>query len=394
MKTSRWLIVALLVALAGRPGLEQVGQWCLLLRPPVLLEAAPTLQLGTIRLPPGFVIEVYAEGVTAARHLALGAKGTVFVGAMRLGKPGGMAVHALVDRNGDQRADEVIPVATGLDSPTGVAFHKGALYVAERTRILRFDNIEANLKTPPPPVVVVDNLPHRMSHGWKAIAFGPDGKLYLTMGAPCNVCDNRAADPRLGTVLRMNPDGSGLEVFAQGVRNSVGLTWHPVSKDLWFTNNGRDMLGDDVPPDTLHHAPKAGLDFGFPYCHAGEIVDPQFGQTRKCSEFTPPAQKLGAHVASLGLAFYTGSMFPAAYRHQLFIAEHGSWNRSKKSGYRISLVTLDAQQVPVKYEPFAEGWLQGEQSWGRPVDVLVMPDGALLVSDDTTDAVYRISYRR
>lgn len=393
MKTGRWLLVALLVAVAGRPGLQQVGQWCLTLRMPAL-EAAPAARLDTIRLPPGFTIAPYAEGVTAARHLALGDKGTVFVGAMRLGRPGALAVNALVDRNGDHRADEVIPVATGLDSPTGVAFFKGALYVAEQTRVVRFDNIEANLKTPPAPVVVIDNLPHRKQHGWKALKFGPDGKLYLTMGAPCNVCDNRATDARLGTVLRMNPDGTQVEVFAHGVRNSVGLAWHPVSKDLWFTSNGRDMLGDDVPPDTLNRAPKAGLDFGFPFCHAGDIPDPEFGKVRACAEFTPPAQKLGAHVASLGLAFYTGRMFPAAYRNQLFIAEHGSWNRSKKSGYRITLVTLDERQNPVKYEPFAEGWLQGEQAWGRPVDVLVMPDGALLVSDDTTDTVYRISYGR
>lgn len=351
-------------------------------------------QLSQIKLPPGFSIDVYASGVPAARQMALSPNGTVFVGSMRLGSRGKYDVYALVDSNKDHRADEVLTIARGLDSPNGVALNKGSLYIAEMNRLLRIDNIEANLRTPPAPVVVVDKLPGNMQHGWKTIAFGPDGKLYMTIGAPCNVCDRRAEDPRFGSIVRMNADGSGVEVFAHGVRNSVGMEWHPVTKELWFTNNGRDMMGDDVPPDTLNRAPKAGMDFGFPYCHAGDIADPEFGKTRACREFQAPAQKLGPHVASLGLAFYTGSMFPAEYRNQLFIAEHGSWNRSQKVGYRVSLVRVDANTKATKYETFADGWLQGQQNWGRPVDVLVTPDGALLVSDEQVGAIYRISYKK
>jgi glucose/arabinose dehydrogenase len=358
--------------------------------------AADQLPLGQIKLPPGFSIELYASNVPFARHMALSPNGTVYVGSMRLGsRTNKYSVHAVVDRNKDNKADEVIKIADGLDSPDGVAFHDGSLYVAEMTRIIRFDNIDANLKTPPAPKVVIDKLPaDAQQHGWKVLSFGPDGKLYFTFGAPCNVCDTRKQDPRLASIVRMNPDGGGLEVYARGIRNTVGFEFHPVTKELWFTNNGRDLMGDDVPPDTLNRASKPGMDFGFPYCHAGDIPDPEFGKARKCSEFTPPAQKLGAHVASLGLAFYTGSMFPAEYKNQIFIAEHGSWNRSQKSGYRLTLVRVDANTKATKYEPFAEGWLQGQQNWGRPVDVLVMPDGALLVSDEQTNAIYRISYRR
>ena len=212
------------------------------------------------------------------------------------------------------------------------------------------------------------------------------------MGAPCNICDRSGSDRRYASIMRVKPDGSAPEVYAEGVRNTVGLTWHPDTNALWFTDNGRDMLGDDLPPDELNVAPKAGLHFGYPYCHAGDIADPEFGKRRPCSEFVAPARKLGPHVAALGLRFYTGGMFPQAYRNQLFIAEHGSWNRSRKIGYRVMLVRLEGDKV-VGYEPFAEGWLQGEDAWGRPVDVLVMPDGALLVSDDKADAIYRISYQ-
>lgn len=355
---------------------------------------APAGGVEKLTVPPGFTIEVYAANVPFARQLTVAPSGTVFVGAMKLGSKAPYAIHALVDRNKDHTVDEVIPVVTGLDTPNGVAFHKGALYVAEMSRIVRFDEVEARLGTPQVPVVVIDKLPGNMQHGWKSIGVGPDGKLYVTIGAPCNVCEVKPEEPRTASIARMKPDGSGFELVARGVRNSVGLDWHPVTKELWFTNNGRDMLGDDLPPDTLNRVSKAGQDFGFPYCHAGDIPDPEFGKVKPCSAFTPPAQKLGAHVAALGFAFYTGTMFPEAYRNRIFIAEHGSWNRSKKSGYRVTRVTLDARGTPVGYEPFIQGWLEDEKSWGRPADVAVLPDGSLLVSDDTANAVYRVRYRR
>jgi glucose/arabinose dehydrogenase len=239
-------------------------------------------------------------------------------------------------------------------------------------------------------VVVNESFPRDRHHGWKFIAFGPDGLLYVPVGAPCNICERE--DERYASILRMKPDGTGLEVFARGIRNTVGFDWHPETKELWFTDNGRDMLGDDLPPDELNRAPQKGMHFGYPYCHGGTISDPEFGSKRKCDEFTPPAMNLGPHVAAIGMRFYTGSMFPKEYQNQIFIAEHGSWNRSKPIGYRITLVRLENNRA-VKYETFAEGWLQGERAWGRPADVLVMPDGALLVSDDEADVIYRISYK-
>jgi glucose/arabinose dehydrogenase len=238
-------------------------------------------------------------------------------------------------------------------------------------------------------VIVNDDFPKDKHHGWKYIAFGPDDMLYVPVGAPCNVCQKK--DHRYASIMRMNPDGSGLEVFARGIRNTVGFDWHPATGELWFTNNGRDWMGDDLPPDTLHRAPVKGLDFGFPYCHGGDLPDPEFGNIRRCEEFTPPAIKLGPHVAPLGMKFYTGQQWPARYHHQIFIAEHGSWNRSIPIGYRITLINLEKNK-PVRYAVFAEGWLQGQKAWGRPVDILVMKDGALLVSDDRAGAIYRITY--
>jgi len=343
------------------------------------LSAQP--RLGEIKLPPGFSIDVYADELPNARSMALGDKGTLFVGTRTAG-----VVYAVRDRNGDGRIDERYTIARHLNMPNGVAFRDGALYVAESGRILRFDDIEANLKRPPPAVLVAE-LRAYSHHGWRYMGFGPDGWLYVSFGAPCNVC-NKAG---YGTILRMKPNGSDREVFARGVRNSVGFTWHPQTDDLWFTDNGRDMLGDDLPPDELNRAPQPGMHFGFPYCHGGDIPDPQFGDRRKCSEFTPPEQRLGPHVASLGIKFYTGQQFPAEYNNQIFIAEHGSWNRSEPIGYRISLVRLKEGKA-ASYEPFAEGWLQNGKAWGRPVDLLVMPDGSLLVSDDRAGVVYRITY--
>jgi len=347
--------------------------------------SAPQLPIETIKLPPGFSISVYAGNVPGARSMTLSPNGTLFVGTRDEGK-----VYALLDRKHDNVADEVITLARGLNLPNGVAFHDGALYVAEVNRILRYDNIEARLSNPPPPVVVNNSYPRDASHGWKFIRIGPDGMLYVQVGAPCNICKH--ADERYASITRLKLDGTGFEVFAHGVRNSVGFDWHPETKELWFTDNGRDRLGDDRPPDELNHAPRSGLHFGFPYCHGKDIADPEFGTKRPCSDFVPPVLDLGPHVAALGMRFYTGTMFPPGYRNQIFIAEHGSWNRSKKIGYRVMRVRLEGNRV-AEYEVFAAGWLQSEQVWGRPVDVQVMPDGALLVSDDYAGAIYRISYK-
>ncbi|BCS30850.1 sorbosone dehydrogenase [Luteitalea sp. TBR-22] len=349
--------------------------------------SSKALPLEKIMLPPGFTISIWAQGVKNARQMAVGSKGTVFVGSRQAG-----LVHAVVDSNGDNKADKVYVIAKGLDQPSGVAFRDGALYVADISKIYRFDDIEAKLAAPPKPVLVTNTYPTEGHHGWKFIAFGPDGWLYVPVGAPCNVCDKRSENPVFATVTRIRPDGTGREIWAHGIRNSVGFDWHPGTKTIFITSNGRDMLGDDVPPDTLNHAPTQGLDFGFPYCHAGEIADPEFGSKRPCSEFTKPAHKFGAHVASIGARFYTGTAFPAEYRNQLFVAEHGSWNRSTPVGYRVSVVTMDDKANVTGYKPFAQGWLQGGDAWGRPADVQPLPDGSLLVSDDKSDVIYRIAY--
>jgi glucose/arabinose dehydrogenase len=347
---------------------------------------ADSLHIEQIKLPPGFTIAVYTDKVPNARGMTLGKNGTVFVGSMSKGD-----VYALVDSDGDQRADKIYTIARGLQMPVGVAYRNGSLYVSEVDRILRFDEIEQRLANPPKPVIVTDRFPHETHHGWKFIAFGPDGKLYVPVGAPCNICE---PDPdRYALIARMNPDGIGYEIVARGVRNSVGFDWDPKSHEMWFTDNGRDLLGDDQPPDELNHAPKPGMNFGYPYCHGGTISDPEYGSKHPCSEFTPPTVNLGPHVASLGMRFYTGKMFPPEYQSQIFIAEHGSWNRSKKIGYRITSVSRD-EQGRLRYSVFAEGWLQGQEAWGRPVDVLVMPDGALLISDDLAGVIYRVSYRK
>jgi glucose/arabinose dehydrogenase len=349
--------------------------------------SAAELPLDRIKLPPGFAIELWAR-VDNARQMALGRHdgrgGTLYVGSMRAGK-----VHAL-RFDADYKVRSVAAIASGLHLPVGVAYRDGSLYVSAVSRILRYDNIDQRLDRPPAPVVVTDSLPTETHHGWKFIAFGPDGKLYVPVGAPCNICK---PDPqRYANILRMNADGSGREVFAVGVRNSVGFDWDPQTKELWFTDNGRDWLGNDAPPDELNHAARAGMDFGYPHCHGGEFADPEFGATKRCEEFAAPAQNLGPHVAALGMRFYTGAMFPRQYRNQIFIAEHGSWNRSSKIGYRISLVRLQGGRA-VAYETFASGWLEGGDAWGRPADVLVLPDGSLLVADDHAGAIYRITYR-
>lgn len=341
-------------------------------------------ELNDIHLPPGFKISVFAADVKNARAMCWGDKGTLFVGSRDEG-----VVHALRDRDADGRSDEHHIIARGLKMPVGVTFRNGSLYVSAVGRILRLDDIEAHLTDPPPPVVVTDSFPTETHHGWKFIAFGPDGKLYVPVGAPCNNCLSK--DSIYASIARINADGSGREIIAHGVRNTVGFDWHPVTGELWFTDNGRDMMGDDMPDCELNHSTTPGQHFGYPFCHAGTVVDPEFGDRRPCSDLVPPAARMGAHVAPLGMRFYTGNQFPEKYRNAIFIAEHGSWNRSTPSGYRIAVAFPQADGSATT-EVFAEGWLNGNRAWGRPVDVLVAPDGSLLVSDDAADMIYRISY--
>ncbi len=350
-----------------------------------------------IKLPPGFSISVFARGMECPRQMALAPDGTIYVGTKinRNGK-----LYAVIDRNKDGVADKVIKLAEGLKCPNGVAYHQGDLYVAEINRILRYDKIdsqlkaiEAGTKTLTPPVVVSDKFPSDGHHGWKYIRFGPDGKLYVPVGAPCNICEPPAKI--YASLNRMNKDGSNLENFASGIRNTVGFDWHPVTRQLWFTDNGRDLLGDNLPPDELNCAAQAGMHFGYPYRYGDNVSDPLLGnRAPQGLTFTPPVAQLGAHVAALGMRFYTGKMFPPAYKHNVFIAEHGSWNRSSKSGCRVSRVIPDGKNT--KYEPFASGWLnEARQEYsGRPVDIVVAADGALLVSDDLAGVIYRIAYKQ
>jgi glucose/arabinose dehydrogenase len=346
----------------------------------------PTLE--GLTLPPGFSIELYSAEVPNARSLALGPKGVVFASNRKEGD----SVYAVVDSNGDHRADAVKVVASGLDTPNGIAYRNGTLFIAEVGRLLSIEGIDRKLDDPPKPKLITDQLPKETWHGWRYLRFGPDGLLYIPIGAPCNLCERD--DPRFASIARMKADGTGLEVFASGVRNSVGFDWHPQTKELWFTDNGRDELGDDKPGDELDRAPKAGLHFGFPYCHQGDVLDPSFGKGKSCDSYEPPARVLGAHVAALGMRFYTGKMFPEKYRNAIIVAEHGSWNRSRKSGYRLMVAQLDGNRVAA-YEPLVDGWLnpQTDQISGRPVDVEVLDDGSLLVSDDWRGAVYRVTYK-
>ena len=350
-----------------------------------ITSASADLPLDKIKLPDGFSISVYAE-VSNAREMVMSPSGTLFVS----NKEGG-SVYAVKDTDGDKIADKKWTIASGLNNPNGVAIKNGNLYVAEISKVTRFSDIEKNIASPGKGEVIYDKFPTEWPHGWKYIAFGPDGKLYVPVGAPFNI---GMPDEQHASIFRMNDNGTGIEKFASGIRNSVGLTWHPTTNELWFTDNGRDQMGDDVPFCELNTAPRAGMHFGYPYYHSGTIKDPQFGGTHEASEFTPPAQNLGPHVAPLGLKFYTGNMFPAAYKNQIFIAEHGSWNRSKKSGYRVTLVKVENGKA-TGYEPFASGWLDNntQSAWGRPVDVLILADGSMLVSDDTAGVIYRISYQ-
>ncbi|WP_422861346.1 PQQ-dependent sugar dehydrogenase [Flagellimonas sp. W118] len=346
------------------------------------------LPLANLNLPPGFKIEVFAEGLDGARSMTMGDKGTLFVGTRNEN-----TIYAVQDLDNDFYAEKVMVLDTTLEMPNGVAFKDGALYVAEVGRLLRYPNVEAQLSNLQEPEVIYDDYPTEFHHGWKYIAFGPDEKLYVPVGAPCNICERSSEDERFATITRMNPDGSDREIYAKGVRNTVGFTWHPETGDLWFTDNGRDMLGDDIPPCELNRATEAGQHFGYPYCHGGIVKDPEFGDQFPCSDFVAPVQPMGAHVAPLAVKFYRGSMFPEKYRDYAFVAEHGSWNRSSKVGYRISLVKLEDNKA-VSYETFIDGWLDEEkqEAFGRPVDMLFLNDGSMLISDDFGDAIYRITY--
>ena len=344
--------------------------------------------LSTIQLPEGFEISIYAEGITNARSMAISPSGTIFIGNRRKDN-----VFAIRDEDGDNIAEKKWLITKKLvNMPNGVAFFKGDLYVAEVNKLWLFKNIEDNLDNPGEPVLIYDDYPRDKHHGWKYISFGPDGKLYVPVGAPCNICESN--DDMYASITRMNPDGTEREIYAHGVRNTVGFTWHPDTGEMWFTDNGRDMLGDNIPPCELNKATEKGQHFGYPYCHGSDIGDPEFGEKYPCSDFIIPAKNLGPHTAPLGLKFYTGNMFPDKYKGDLFIAEHGSWNRSKKIGYRITRVKIKNNKA-VSYDPFIYGWLDEEkqEAWGRPVDILVLNDGSMLISDDKANVIYRVVYK-
>lgn len=350
---------------------------------PTMVGGKPTLS--EIKLPPGFALSVYAENVTNARAMCWGERGTLFVGSRSAGN-----VYALRDEDGDGTAEVQYTVASGLTMPVGVAFKDGDLYISVVSGVVKLIDVEDHLETPPTPVVVTDAYPSEKHHGWKFIAFGPDGKLYIPVGAPCNICES--PDSIFASITRINSDGTDREIIAHGVRNSVGFDWDPETGKLWFTENGRDNMGNDIPQCELNVLNNEGEHFGFPYCHEGSIPDPEFGTLRDCNEFIPPVAKLGPHVAPLGMRFYRGKQFPKKYWNAIFIAEHGSWNRTTPIGYRVAVAFPQADGTATT-EIFAEGWLKGSSATGRPVDVLEAPDGSLLVSDDDADMIYRITYK-
>lgn len=368
-----------------------VAKYIFNVNPPLSLSGSKykgNLPLDSLELPEGFGISVYADSVNNARSLCISPAGTLFVGTRSEGN-----VYALKDTDGDMKIDKKYLLLKGGNMPNGVAFRDGHLYIAEVNRILKIENIESKLENPGTPIVVYDKYPNEKHHGWKYIAFGPDGKLYVPVGAPCNICES--TDKIFNSITRLNADGSGMEIVQSGIRNTVGFAWHPDSKELWFTDNGRDMMGDDVPECELNHAPKDSMHFGYPYCHQGDIPDPEFGKKRKCEEFTAPVSKMGPHTAPLGLTFYSGNQFPPEYKNQIFTARHGSWNRSKKSGYDIVATSFNADGSVKETKPFISGWLntKTDDVWGRPVDIELLPDGSMLISDDYANVIYRVFYK-
>lgn len=348
-----------------------------------------SVSIPDLRVPEGFTISVFAQDIKNVRSMTLSPSGTLFAGSRDEGK-----VYAMKDENKDGKADKVMVIAEKLDKPTGITFHNGDLYVSEISRILIYRGIENKLNSPPAPEVLGYTFPTEEHHGWKFIDFGPDGKLYVPVGAPCNICNKESEDKRFASIMRMDADGKNAEIYAHGVRNTVGFAWHPTTKELWFTDNGRDWMGDDTPPCELNYAPQPGMHFGFPYCHGTTVLDPEHGKGKNCTDYVLPIQNLDPHVAPLGMTFYNGKTFPEKYRNGAFIAEHGSWNRTKPIGYRVTFVQLDGNKA-VSYEIFAQGWLKDNGNrTGRPVDVLQWTDGSLLVSDDYGNAIYRIQYEK
>lgn len=346
---------------------------------------ASDIPIDKFKLPPGFKAEIWATGMPGARAMARSPSGKIYIGTRGIGR-----VYELTD-NGGTRSSRV--VVDKLVQPAGVAFANGALYVMAIDKVLRFDGIESNPSVAPVDMTAAFKLPPEQHHNWKYIAFGPDGKLYVPFGAPCNIC---VPGQEYAQIRRYNADGSGMEVIARGVRNTQGFAWHPVTKEMWFTDHGRDWMGDDTPEDELNRMPSTGRNFGFPYCHANGVADRDIAKPNPCDGVTLPVQTMGPHAAAMGVHFYTGSMFPAEYRNALFVARKGSWNRTQKYGYDVVVVRTDEQGRSARIEPFMTGFLDGANNSfaGRPTYMLQMPDGALLVSDEQLGAIYRISYAR
>jgi len=347
--------------------------------------AATDIPLANFKLPPGFKAEVWATGVVGGRSMVRGDSGKIYMGTRAIGR-----VYEITD-NGAARSSRV--VVDKLTQPSGVALRNGSLYVFAIDKVLRFDGIEATPGAQPVDMTAAFKLPPEQHHNWKYVAFGPDGKLYVPFGAPCNICE---PPPEYAQIRRYNADGSGMEVIARGVRNTQGFAWHPVTGEMWFTDHGRDWMGDDSPEDELNRMPRSGLFFGFPYCHAAAIPDKDIRRANACDGVTLPVRTMGPHAAVMGVHFYTGSMFPAEYKNTMFIARKGSWNRTQKFGYDVVTVQADADGTNARITPFMTGFLDSSTNAfsGRPTYFLQLPDGSLLISDEQLGAIYRISYSR
>lgn len=349
------------------------------------LTAVPSneIPVRNLRVPPGFRVELWASGMPGVRAMTRTNSGKIYAGTRGIGR-----VYEITDAGG-QRSSRVL--VDRLNQPAGVAYGNGSLYVMAIDKVLRYDGIDANPNVQPQDVTARFNLPPEQHHNWKYIAFGPDGKLYVPFGAPCNIC---VPGEPYAQIRRYNADGSNMEVIARGVRNTVGFAWHPVTREMWFTDHGRDWMGDDGPEDELNRLTRVGQNFGFPFCHANGIPDRDVRRDRPCDGVTMPVTTMGPHAAVMGAHFYTGSMFPAEYRNVLLVARKGSWNRTKKFGYDVVAVRTDANGGNARVEPFVTGFLDaaGDNFWGRPAYMLQLPDGSLLLSDEQMGAIYRISY--